>query len=116
MSTMSQENSLVKGLTLSENSLNVLTLSEEDADVLHYPKMTTINTETFEECPVCYESFSDEELMYCSNQHIHACAYCVSKIQTDNCSICRNQIFETDQEEYDEYEEYEEDLAFFNTD
>lgn len=45
------------------------------------------------ECPVCYDSFSKDEVLICSNNHIHCCATCLSQITTDICSICRVDVF-----------------------
>ena len=32
-------------------------------------------------------------MLTCRNGHIHACAYCLSQIKTDVCSICRVDVF-----------------------
>ena len=51
-------------------------------------------------CPICFEDFSNDEVITCINNHIHACAYCLSMIKKDTCSICR----------VDLYPNYEEDI------
>ena len=46
------------------------------------------------ECPICYGEFNEEETMMCPKGHPHACAYCLSKILSNNCSICRREVFD----------------------
>ena len=71
------------------------------------------------ECPICYGEFNEEETMMCPTGHPHACAYCLSKILSNNCSICRREVFDmwfedatdsSDNEDSDD-DESDDDLA-----
>ena len=53
------------------------------------------------ECPICYGEFNEEETMMCPTGHPHACAYCLSKMLSNNCSICRKEIFDSNEDATD---------------
>ena len=45
------------------------------------------------DCPVCLTEYEEEEVLRCSNGHVSSCAYCLSRIIRDNCTICRVNTF-----------------------
>ena len=77
-------------------------------------------------CPICFSDFSTDEVITCRNNHIHACAYCLSMIKKDTCSICRVELYpdyeeDTDRIDWDVFDEmigdsdYDEDGDFIET-
>jgi len=53
------------------------------------PSSSQNTAPTLEECPICLTEYSPEEVLKCSNGHTSACGYCLSKVVSDTCSICR---------------------------
>ena len=44
------------------------------------------------DCPICYETFSNDLFINCSNNHIACCYECLSKLTDNNCPICRKSL------------------------
>ena len=44
------------------------------------------------DCPICYETFSNDLFINCSNNHIACCLECYNKLTDNNCPICRNPL------------------------
>ena len=47
---------------------------------------------TSTDCPICYETFSNDLFINCSNNHIACCYDCFSKLTDNKCPICRNPL------------------------
>ncbi len=45
------------------------------------------------ECPVCFDEYSQDDIMMCHRGHAHACGSCLSRITTDFCTQCRADLF-----------------------
>ena len=59
------------------------------------------------ECPICYDEFNEESIMMCPiGGHPNACAYCLSRISSNNCSICRREVFDSNEDSNDEPIDY----------
>ena len=48
-------------------------------------------------CPICMDTFDEDFFINCSNGHIGACAKCLSYMVTDNCPLCRENLFPDDE-------------------
>ena len=44
------------------------------------------------DCPICYETFSNDLFINCSNNHIACCLECFNKLTDNNCPMCRNPL------------------------
>jgi hypothetical protein len=44
------------------------------------------------DCPICYETFTNDLFINCSNNHIACCYECFSKLTDNNCPMCRNPL------------------------
>ena len=47
---------------------------------------------TITDCPICYETFTNDNFINCPNNHIACCIDCFSKLSNNNCPICRNPL------------------------
>jgi len=68
------------------------------------------------ECPICFDEFNEETIMMCSGGHPHACAYCLSKILSNNCSICRKEVFHSNEDVEDSSDnEDSDDVSYYDS-
>jgi len=87
---------------MNSNAVSIAEISDDEiAPETTPPEVQQADTE---ECPICLSTYPLEEVLKCSNGHTSACGYCLSKVVTDTCSICRvpTMTVEEDEEEDEE--------------
>jgi hypothetical protein len=57
------------------------------ATPINLPQATPIN-----DCPICYQTFTNDLFINCSNNHIACCLECYNKLTDNNCPMCRTPL------------------------